>query len=181
MGGSSLAPQHPRGDPVGHSFLHPSRTERIGLPWSGGSPVGGKGPTAAGPVLLPRPPYQQAATGAHCTAHLCSTTLALLGRRVLRTVPSWHLAGALVAPCERRASTLALQWRPPSAMPLLERYDATLQAPPPSCCPTGADPGQDPTPKGGGVPPPPLQTPKWLYRTMGFVGAGDFVLGIWQG
>ena len=47
---------------------------------------------------------------------------------------------------------------------------------------TGADPGQDPTPKGGGVPPPPpLQTPKWLYRTMGFVGAGDFVLGIWQG
>ena len=49
----------------------------------------------------------------------------------------------------------------------------------------GADPGQDPTPKGGwGYPPPPLQTPKWLYRTMGFVGArgaGDFVLGIWQG
>ena len=42
--------------------------------------------------------------------------------------------------------------------------------------------GQDPTPKGGGVPPPPpLQTPKWLYRTMGFVGAGDFDLGIWQG
>ena len=38
--------------------------------------------------------------------------------------------------------------------------------------------------RGGGVPPPPLQTPKWLYRTMGFVGArgaGDFVLGIWQG
>ena len=26
-----------------------------------------------------------------------------------------------------------------------------------------------------------LQTPKWLYRTMGFVGAGDFVLGIRQG
>ena len=29
-----------------------------------------------------------------------------------------------------------------------------------------------------------LQTPKWLYGTMGFVGtrgAGDFVLGIWQG
>ena len=48
----------------------------------------------------------------------------------------------------------------------------------------GADPGQDPTPKGGGVPPPPLQTPKWLYRTKGFVGAGgtgDFVLGIRQG
>ena len=48
---------------------------------------------------------------------------------------------------------------------------------------TGADPGQDPTPKGGPVPHP-LQTPKWLYRTMGFVragGAGDFVLGIWQG
>ena len=33
-------------------------------------------------------------------------------------------------------------------------------------------------------PPPLLQTPKWLYRTMGFVGAGgarDFVLGIGQG
>ena len=47
---------------------------------------------------------------------------------------------------------------------------------------TGADPGQDPTPKGGGG--GALQTPKWLYRTMGFVGAGgtgDFVLGIWQG
>ena len=32
--------------------------------------------------------------------------------------------------------------------------------------------------------PPPLQTPKWLYGTMGFVGvggAGDFVLGIRQG
>ena len=35
--------------------------------------------------------------------------------------------------------------------------------------------------RGGGYPPPLLQTPKWLYRTMGFVGAGDFVLGIWQG
>ena len=38
--------------------------------------------------------------------------------------------------------------------------------------------------RGGVPPPPPLQTPKWLYRTMGFVGArgaGDFVLGIWQG
>ena len=48
---------------------------------------------------------------------------------------------------------------------------------------TGANPGQDPTPKGGGggTPPPPLQTPKWLYRTMAFVGAGDFVLGIRQG
>ena len=34
---------------------------------------------------------------------------------------------------------------------------------------------------GGGAPPPPLQTPKWLHRTMGFVGAGDFVLGIQQG
>ena len=46
----------------------------------------------------------------------------------------------------------------------------------------GADPGQDPTPRGGGgCPSPPLQTPKWLYRTMGFVGAGDFVLGIQQG
>ena len=34
----------------------------------------------------------------------------------------------------------------------------------------------------GAPPPPPLQTPKW-YGTMGFVGAGagDFVLGIWQG
>ena len=31
-----------------------------------------------------------------------------------------------------------------------------------------------PNPKGGGSPPP-LQTPNWLYRTMGFVGAGDFV------
>ena len=41
----------------------------------------------------------------------------------------------------------------------------------PALFPTGADPGQDPTPKGGGGPPPPLQTPKWLYRTMGFVGA----------
>ena len=52
------------------------------------------------------------------------------------------------------------------------------------CCVRGADPGQDPTPKGGGTPPPPLQTPKWLYRTMCFVGAGgagDFVLGRWQG
>ena len=38
--------------------------------------------------------------------------------------------------------------------------------------------------RGGGDTPPPLQTPKWLYRTMGFMGAGgagDFVLGIWQG
>ena len=38
--------------------------------------------------------------------------------------------------------------------------------------------------RGGRVNPPPLQTPKWLYRTMGFVGArgaGDFVLGIRQG
>ena len=36
---------------------------------------------------------------------------------------------------------------------------------------------------GGGTPPPPpaLQTPKWLYGTMGFVVAGDFVLGIRQG
>ena len=35
----------------------------------------------------------------------------------------------------------------------------------------------------GGTPPP-LQTPKWLYGTMGFMGArgaGDFVLGIRQG
>ena len=36
-------------------------------------------------------------------------------------------------------------------------------------------------PQGGGGPPPPLQTPKWLYGTMGFVGAGDFVLAIRQG
>ena len=36
-------------------------------------------------------------------------------------------------------------------------------------------------PQRGGGSPPPLQTPKWLYRTMGFMGAGDFVLGIWQG
>ena len=47
---------------------------------------------------------------------------------------------------------------------------------------TGASPGQDPTPKGGGGG---LYRPqKWLYRTMGFVGArgaGDFVLGIRQG
>ena len=50
------------------------------------------------------------------------------------------------------------------------------------CTAHGVDPGQAPAPKGGaGYPPPPLQTPKWLYRTMGFVGArgaGDFVLGI---
>ena len=47
---------------------------------------------------------------------------------------------------------------------------------------TGAAPGQDPTPKPPPPPPPPpLQPPKWLYRTMGFVGAGDFVLGIRQG
>ena len=44
----------------------------------------------------------------------------------------------------------------------------------------------EPDPKGGGrgTPPPPLQTPKWLYRTLGSVGArgaGDFVLGIRQG
>ena len=32
-----------------------------------------------------------------------------------------------------------------------------------------AAPGQDPTPKGGGSPAPPLQIPKWLYGTMGFV------------
>ena len=37
-----------------------------------------------------------------------------------------------------------------------------------------------PDPKGGGG----VQTPKWLYRTMGFMGAtgaGVFVLGIRQG
>ena len=42
-----------------------------------------------------------------------------------------------------------------------------------------------PNPKeaGGGYPfPPPLQTPKWLYRTMGFAGATDAgVLGIRRG
>ena len=48
----------------------------------------------------------------------------------------------------------------------------------------GADPDRRTRPHrgwGGYPPPPPLQTPKWLYRTMGFVGAGDFVLGIRQG
>ena len=38
--------------------------------------------------------------------------------------------------------------------------------------------------RGGVTPHPPLQTPKWLYGTMGFVGARaatDFVLGIRQG
>ena len=47
---------------------------------------------------------------------------------------------------------------------------------------TGAAPGQDPTPGGGGG--TPLLTPKWLCRTMDFVGAGgagDFFLGIRQG
>ena len=34
-----------------------------------------------------------------------------------------------------------------------------------------------PNPKGGGYPP----SPKWLYRSLGFVGARDFVLGIRQG
>ena len=45
---------------------------------------------------------------------------------------------------------------------------------------TGAAPGQDPTPRGGGGAGA-LQTPKWLYGTIGFVGAGDFVLHIRQG
>ena len=44
--------------------------------------------------------------------------------------------------------------------------------------PKGGAPGQDPTPR---PPPPLLLTPKWLYGTMGFVGAGDFVLAIRQG
>ena len=35
--------------------------------------------------------------------------------------------------------------------------------------------------KQANTPPPPLQTPKWLYRTMGFVGAGDFVLAYGRG
>ena len=41
-------------------------------------------------------------------------------------------------------------------------------------------PGPNPKGGGGGA----LLTPKWLYRTMGFVGAGgagDFFLGIRQG
>ena len=49
------------------------------------------------------------------------------------------------------------------------------------CSVHGGGSWSGPNPKGGGVPPSPLQTPKLLYRTMGFVGAGDFVLGIWQG
>ena len=47
---------------------------------------------------------------------------------------------------------------------------------------TGAYPGRDPTPKGGGG--GVLQTPKLSHGTMCFVGAtgaGDFVLGIRQG
>ena len=39
---------------------------------------------------------------------------------------------------------------------------------------TGADPGRDPTPKGGGG----LRTPKLSHGTMCLVGAGYFVLGI---
>ena len=49
---------------------------------------------------------------------------------------------------------------------------------------TGGGHGRDPTPKGGGGGTPPLRTPKSLYGTMCFVGAGgtrDFVLGIGQG
>ena len=48
---------------------------------------------------------------------------------------------------------------------------------------TGADPGRDPTPKGGGGGGA-LWTPKLPHGTMCFVGArgaGDFVLGIQQG
>ena len=41
---------------------------------------------------------------------------------------------------------------------------------PSSPCTHGGCSWSGPDPKGGGVPPP-----KWLYRTMGFVGAGDFV------
>ena len=54
-------------------------------------------------------------------------------------------------------------------------------------CNHGGRSWSGPDPKGGGGAPPPrprLQTPKMLYRTMGFVGARgarDFVLGIWQG
>ena len=58
----------------------------------------------------------------------------------------------------------------------------------PQNCPTplgvthwlAAAPVSGPDPKGGGGGGA-LQTPKWLYRTMGFVGTGDFVLSIWQG
>ena len=38
-----------------------------------------------------------------------------------------------------------------------------------------------PHPKGGGGVLPPIQTPKWLYKTEGFVGARDFVSSIRQG
>ena len=50
-------------------------------------------------------------------------------------------------------------------------------------CITGADPGQDPTPKGGGGTPPPSTDPKMVVQKNGFCagGARDFVLGIWQG
>ena len=64
--------------------------------------------------------------------------------------------------------------------------------------PMGAAPGQDPTPRGGGVPPPlmepdgmshrgpppPCTDPKMVVQNIGFCGArgaGDFVLGIRQG
>ena len=52
--------------------------------------------------------------------------------------------------------------------------------------PTGAGPGRDPTPKGGGGghPPPTLRTPKLSHGTVCFVGAGgaaDFVSGIRRG
>ena len=49
---------------------------------------------------------------------------------------------------------------------------------------TGAAPGRDPTPKGGGGGGHSLRTPKMSYGTMcvvGAGGAGDFVLGIGQG
>ena len=63
----------------------------------------------------------------------------------------------------------------------LEREDAPQESRDQVPCgsqTTGADPGQDTTPKGGGGHPP--RTPKWLHGTMCFVGArgaGDFVLG----
>ena len=47
---------------------------------------------------------------------------------------------------------------------------------------TGADHGQEPTPKGGGD--PPSTDPKMVVQNNGLVGArgaGDFVLGIRQG
>ena len=39
---------------------------------------------------------------------------------------------------------------------------------------TRADPGQDPTPKGGGVPPPPSTDPKMVVQNNGFCGRRRF-------